>query len=153
MGDDRKVLVVPLAEYAVGNQPVGAGVDLANQFEAHLTLIHVVRHADLRQLEQELLSLQADENVAFTKRDLLELVGRDVLDKGEKLARDRGVAQLHIEAAEGHPAQQIVRYAEASGADLIVVGSRGLSDLPGLLLGSVSHKVIHLAAVPVLVVR
>jgi nucleotide-binding universal stress UspA family protein len=38
-------------------------------------------------------------------------------------------------------------------ADLIIIGSRGLTDWQGLLLGSVAHKVIHHATCPVLVVR
>ncbi|HEY7607134.1 MAG TPA: universal stress protein [Actinomycetes bacterium] len=45
---------------------------------------------------------------------------------------------------------------EAAGeqkAGLIVLGSRGRNDLTALLLGSVAHKVIHLADRPVLIVR
>ena len=38
-------------------------------------------------------------------------------------------------------------------ADLIVIGSRGLSDFAALLVGSVTHKVIHYAHCPVLIVR
>jgi nucleotide-binding universal stress UspA family protein len=47
-------------------------------------------------------------------------------------------------------AEQLV---DVSGADLIVLGSRGVSDLTGILLGDVVHKVLQLATVPVLVVR
>jgi nucleotide-binding universal stress UspA family protein len=53
----------------------------------------------------------------------------------------------------GSPASAILEQAREVGAGMVVLGSRGLSDLGGLLLGSVAHKVIHLSSCPVLVVR
>ena len=49
--------------------------------------------------------------------------------------------------------QQVADAAVAGHADLIVMGSRGRSQLAGLVLGSTAYQVIHLAACPVLVVR
>jgi nucleotide-binding universal stress UspA family protein len=42
--------------------------------------------------------------------------------------------------------------AAATGADVVVLGTRGLSDLGGLFLGSVTHRTLHLAEKPVIVV-
>jgi nucleotide-binding universal stress UspA family protein len=53
----------------------------------------------------------------------------------------------------GYAAREIVDDAIEVGADVIVMGSRGRSDIAGLLLGSTAHKVIHLSDRPVLVVR
>ena len=53
----------------------------------------------------------------------------------------------------GSVAPTILEAARSFSADLIVMGTRGLSDFTGLLLGSVAHKVIHHADCPVLVVR
>jgi nucleotide-binding universal stress UspA family protein len=53
----------------------------------------------------------------------------------------------------GQAAREIVADARLHNVDVIVMGSRGRSDLSGLLLGSTAHKVIHLADRPVLVVR
>jgi len=53
----------------------------------------------------------------------------------------------------GQAAREIVADARLHNVDVIVMGSRGRSDLTGLLLGSTAHKVIHLADRPVLVVR
>jgi nucleotide-binding universal stress UspA family protein len=50
-------------------------------------------------------------------------------------------------------AAAILEEAEDSGASMIVIGSRGLSDLIGLVVGSTTHKVLHLGTLPVLVVR
>ena len=50
-------------------------------------------------------------------------------------------------------ADEIVRAAGGIGADLIVLGSRGLSGLGALLLGSVAHKVLRHAPCPVVIVR
>jgi nucleotide-binding universal stress UspA family protein len=56
-------------------------------------------------------------------------------------------------ALDGYVAQVIADVAGKLGAGLIVMGSRGRTDLGALLIGSVAHKVLHLAGCPVLVTR
>jgi len=53
----------------------------------------------------------------------------------------------------GHAAREILADAKEHDVGVIVMGTRGRSDLSGLVLGSTAHKVIHLADRPVLVVR
>ena len=53
----------------------------------------------------------------------------------------------------GHAARYIAEAADEHNVGVIVMGSRGRSDLAGLVLGSTAHKVIHLSDRPVLVVR
>jgi nucleotide-binding universal stress UspA family protein len=57
------------------------------------------------------------------------------------------------EALYGHAAREIVEDAKKHDAGVIIMGSRGRSDIAGLVLGSTAHKVIHLTDRPVLVVR
>jgi len=68
---------------------------------------------------------------------------------------DSGV-KAHYEVRNtiyGQAGREIVDIARAHDADVIVMGSRGRSDLAGLVLGSTAHKVIHHSDRPVLVVR
>jgi nucleotide-binding universal stress UspA family protein len=80
-------------------------------------------------------------------------------DEGEnvlKSARARlAAAGVHCEShiAVGDPADVIVQYAREKKSDQIVIGARGAGAVSSLLLGSVATKVIHLAALPVLVVK
>ena len=53
----------------------------------------------------------------------------------------------------GHAAREILADAKEHDAHVIVMGSRGRSDLAGSILGSTAHKVIHLTDRPVLVIR
>ncbi len=68
-------------------------------------------------------------------------VAEKVLAEAKRSARSAGVSDIAIETAQGDAADQILEYAKRVSADLIVMGSRGLSDIKGLLMGSVSHKV------------
>ncbi len=61
--------------------------------------------------------------------------------------------ELHTETLEGPVAEAILAVVEARGIDLVVMGTRGLGRLTGLLLGSQSRKVLHHAPCPVLLVR
>ena len=60
---------------------------------------------------------------------------------------------IKTEVMEGPPAEAILSVAEARQVDLIVMGTRGLGRLTGLLIGSQSQKVVAHATCPVLLVR
>ena len=66
--------------------------------------------------------------------------------------RDAGLDVI-VEVLEGPPANAILQVADVRQCDLIVIGSRGHGALTSLLLGSVSHRVLAHAHVPVLVVK
>ena len=71
---------------------------------------------------------------------------------GPILDATEGVSVERVEL-EGYPADALVEYADQVGADLLVVGSRGRGDIASLFLGSISHRVLHLAQCDVLIVR
>ena len=75
-----------------------------------------------------------------------------MLDQAVERARASGVAATKV-LAHGEVAPTILREAEQRGVDLIVVGSLGKSRMARVLMGSVADKLVHAAAVPVLVVR
>jgi len=61
--------------------------------------------------------------------------------------------EIHTEILEGNSAEAIINVANTHSSDVIVMGSRGLGRLAGLLLGSTSQKVVSHAPCPVLIVR
>lgn len=74
-------------------------------------------------------------------RELVEAIGRQILDRAEKIATKAGVTKVTRALVGGDPAEVILDLATSKKADMIVMGSRGLGDFKGLLLGSTSHKV------------
>jgi len=64
-----------------------------------------------------------------------------------------GLAVRGVQAATGQPAAEIVRLATALGVDQIVMGTHGRGAMGSLFLGSVAQRVLHLATLPVLLVR
>jgi nucleotide-binding universal stress UspA family protein len=61
--------------------------------------------------------------------------------------------EIHTELIEDHPAEAILEVARTRQSDVIVMGSRGLGRIAGMVLGSTSQKVVSHAPCPVLIVR
>jgi nucleotide-binding universal stress UspA family protein len=84
--------------------------------------------------------------------DAVERVSKKRLDEAVDRAELAGIPVSRHHRV-GHPASEIVTFAEASQPYLIVLGSRGRSTLEQLVVGSVSLKVLHRSQFPVTVVR
>jgi nucleotide-binding universal stress UspA family protein len=91
-----------------------------------------------------------DETEHFIERVMSK--GREALGEATAHLHEAGVEFSTI-IVEGPAAEAILRVAQAESCDLIVMGSRGLGMMQGLLLGSVSYRVLHHAQIPVLIVR
>lgn len=96
------------------------------------------------------LVLGDDETKRFIERAMNK--GREKLAEATLHLHDSGI-EFSTDTVEGPAAEAILRVAELEGCDLIVMGSRGLGMVQGLLLGSVSYRVLHHASIPVLVVH
>jgi nucleotide-binding universal stress UspA family protein len=113
---------------------------IAERFEATLWLVHVFSNPP------DLLGY-ADYEKLFARR---KGAGQAVIDEARRKL-GRTAFTVHDELIEGSEAQCILKVAENCKADLIVMGTRGLGAVKGFLVGSVSRKVIHYAACPVMV--
>lgn len=77
--------------------------------------------------------------------------GEELLSAAKPLVGDGPV--IHTELLFGAPAERILEFAESTKCDLIIMGTRGLSGIRSLLLGSQIQKVISHAVCPVLAVK
>ncbi len=148
-----KHLLVAIDGSDHADHAIEIAADLAMRYHAKLTILHVARHPHVVNTLIDLQELERIEHVDFHEQDVLDLVAAKVTADAEKRVRELGVPDVEVVARRGNRAQQIIEHAGDVGVDLIVMGTRGLSDLPASMLGSVSHKVIHLSDVPVLAVR
>ncbi len=118
-----------------------AAIDLSNQSGAELHVVHVGRSS---------LRLSPTEYQAAAREKIGELA---------KAVEEAGgdVTETHVRIDDsqtaGNEAEHITGLAEELGADLIVIGSRGLSGMKRLVMGSVSESVVRHAHCPVLVMR
>jgi nucleotide-binding universal stress UspA family protein len=125
----------------VAERVIDAARELASLFDSEVWVLH------LREMEAMprvgLVPIESDaEALSIAEHAVKEL-------------HDAGV-KAHYEVQStvyGRAGREIVDAAHAHDAGVIVMGSRGRSDLAGLVLGSTAHKVIHLSDRPVLVVR
>jgi nucleotide-binding universal stress UspA family protein len=116
--------------------------ELALRYDAQVFVVHVIPSTPSYlgdPWQQEAIS-----------HNILE--GEKVTEPVAKQLKEAGVDVI-VEMVEGSPADGILRVADVREPDLIVMGSRGHSDLTSLLLGSVSHRVLAHARVPVMITK
>ena len=92
-----------------------------------------------------------DDMLLFSIRELLLKEGKEALKQVEDLAREKGVSFESV-VVEGNPGSEIIRYAETSGMDVIILGAVGRTGLDKFLLGSVAEKVVRNSKIPVLTI-
>jgi len=79
--------------------------------------------------------------------------GHKILDQGKDIFNQAGLPVDTIVELYDDPGERIVKLAQEQNFDLIVMGSRGLSVVKELILGSISSKVLHHAGCPVIIYR
>lgn len=122
----------------------GFAAEWAANFGASCHLIHVVEPVVYPEF------YAVDALPAGQTERVLERARRALADEAATLF---GGVECRADVVEGRPGTTIASFAASAKADLIILGTRGLSALKHLLLGSVAGEVIRHAEVPVLTVR
>jgi len=148
-----ETILVPTDGSDHANKAVAFAGDIAPKYGAAIILLHVLSDPGSGRVPIEIRELAGLENIRITEHDIRQAGANELLHTAEDQARKHGAAKIEQVIEEGDPTRRILACAKARGADLIVMGSRGLGDLQGLLLGSVSHKVGHLAKCTCITVR
>jgi len=117
-------------------------VFLAQKCNSKLYVVHVV-------LDWE---YGGDSAATFELIDELRAKGTELLEQCKKQALQSNV-QIETVLEQGDYAHEIIEVAKRKDCELIIMGSRGMSPIKELMLGSVSLKVMHHASCPVMVVR
>jgi len=132
---------------------VEVGSQIAAALKAKLVLLNVAKPDKSIEAMKEFAKV---EHSTDRDADVIDILKRGALQmlKGEAVkAKSAGVENVFLEVEEGPIARTVVARGKHHNADIIVVGSRGLGDIEGLLRGGVSHRVETLAKCPVLVVK
>lgn len=116
--------------------------ELSQHFDAAVDVLNVVPEARLAAPITEYADL---ETVFITQSDLLKSAGSEIIGRASSEVVNAGGSVEKAEVQIGSPARTITEYADAWEADCIVMGRRGLGDIKGLLMGSVSHRVGQLS--------
>lgn len=117
-------------------------IDLARKFDSHILLLHC--HARFPVVLSEPYFQQAIDEIMKSSEDLVKPY--------EEMLEKAGVS-YETRILEGTPGTHISEVARIEKMDLIVMGSRGVSDLAGLFLGSVAHQVLNKAECPVFITK
>jgi len=126
-------------------------VGLAKQLNASIIVISVM---DKRLLVNRTMPVgRSQPSVAESIDDYLREVAEIGAGEIKKLCEKKGIQSKTV-IKSGHPVEEIVKEAEKSKVDLIVMGSHGQSALAAATLGSVSYGVLHKdTKVPILLVK
>jgi nucleotide-binding universal stress UspA family protein len=134
------------------NRTVEFAARLTKRLSGQLRIINVVslRNIPLEQLDEYSRLGQV------TRLEAMTVESREQLNAARLRVEELGIPDVPLESTmelhEGNVAETIIDAARREPVDIIIVGKRGLGRLSGLVLGSVSQKVVELARCAVIVV-
>jgi nucleotide-binding universal stress UspA family protein len=141
-------IVVGTDGSATAGEAVREAIELAKAIGASLQVVSAYEPVSSQRLREEARQAPEDLQWMVNPREDVEATLREAAERIQ--AAGVGVTTY---AREGDPADAILDVAEERGADLIVVGNKGMTGAKRFLLGSVPNKVSHHAPCSVLIVR
>ena len=144
-----KSIVVGTDGSDTAKKAVQEAAELASAVGAEINVVSAFVPVPSQRLREESRTAPSDIQYEITPREDVDAM----LDDAEEALKKANVASIKKHAREGDPADAILDVAEEQGADLIVVGNKGMSGAKRFLLGSVPNKVSHHAPCSVLIVR
>ncbi|QWG22323.1 universal stress protein [Bradyrhizobium sediminis] len=127
------------------DRAVDVAAEVARALSGDLLIVTV---ADSLAFEEAQQLVRTEQNVG----DVLEALTTQTLTAAEARARHVGVSQIELRVGWGDVTRSLIDIATGGPVEMIVVGRRGRGQLAGLLLGSVSQKLVSLAPRAVVVV-
>jgi nucleotide-binding universal stress UspA family protein len=143
-----KRILVPVDGSEGSMKALQQAVALHRLTGSDLWILTVFRHHGMQEASMSMVRPSDPENLD----DALRSYAKEIAESAKTKAIEMGATAPRAFVKSGQPARTIVAFAKEHAVDLLVIGSRGVGDLEGYLLGSVSHKVTSLAKCPVLVV-
>ena len=154
-----KTVLVPLDGSPLAAKALPHAIELARSGKGKVVLLRVIRPLEVFTKEEAVpakLGLASSDDVSLRDYEARRAETEAYL---ETLRKQLASQSIDVEAriSEGNPASEILRNANAWGADLIVLTPHGLGTAitlpPGGLFGSVCDGILRNADLPVLVVR
>lgn len=128
-------VIVPTDGSETATAALAAGVDVANASDAALHLIHVVEDSGFG------FGSPGDDEAVRAEAN-------EILETSADTARNASVESVTTTLETGTVHEEVLEYVETHDVDLIVVGTRGRTNLDRYLLGSVAEKLVRAAPVP-----
>lgn len=143
-------ILVPIDGSSHSEKALSVACDLANKYTADLHIIYASNYLDF------MIGIAGSEGVAGTpmiSQEEYEQPYRDMLALAASAAAKNECASVKSHFVTDSASKAILKCAQEIDADLIVIGSKGHGDFTGLILGSVSHRVLNSADCSCLIVR
>ena len=146
-----KKILIPIDGSEFSDRALQMGKDLAQTIGGSVVLLHVV-NVEIPSYVDFTSTSAIGSNLDSVRAAAAENA-KIVLDKGKEFLGDLCCVAT-LETSGYSPADSIVRTADAEGVDLIIMGSEGTGSFSkGILMGSVTNRVLHLTKIPLLVVK
>ncbi|MCP4489455.1 MAG: universal stress protein [Gammaproteobacteria bacterium] len=142
-------ILVPLDGSDLSKKALIFACEMALRYDSSLSLLHVVQALD----GQHTMALGEAAITVETTHEELEEAGCKVMEAAVEIVDILGCKLDKQQIESGSPAKQILDHAANNSIDIIIMGSHGLSSLEGVMLGSISDKVSHLATCTCVTIR
>jgi nucleotide-binding universal stress UspA family protein len=140
-----KTMLVPLDGSELAEVVLPYAKELAGRLDLELTLLHVCD--------------SSGSDLQFMCRAYLERAAGTVQEQSREVQSRTGApsgvkaVEVRVEVAAGHPAEEILSYAEENSIDLILMATHGRSGVRRWVLGSIADKVLRKSKIPIWLVR